>query len=91
MRGVADDARYAALARQAFATAGQLQLLAEHMESLSRQPDGHTPAGLKALANTLRGFALRTAMGIADTELMEEIGGRRFRPLDGGAAGGPAD
>lgn len=83
MRGMADDAQIAALARQAFGVAGQLQLLAENMTAVSRQPDGYRPADLAKLANTLRGFALRQAMSIADTALMEEIGGRAFRPLDG--------
>jgi hypothetical protein len=84
MRGMADDAQIAALARQAFGVAGQLQLLAENMTALSRQPDGYRSGDLTALANTLRGFALRNALSIGDTVLMEEIGGRSFRPLDGG-------
>jgi hypothetical protein len=49
---VADDAQIAALARQAFGVAGQLQLLSENMAALSRQPDGYQPGDLASLANT---------------------------------------
>lgn len=81
----ADDVRD--LARQAFRTAGQVQLLTERMTALDYRVDGYTPAQMGEFAAALRGMAIRAAMGIDDTDLLSELTGRRAQRLDLGDLG----
>ncbi|MEV0297006.1 hypothetical protein [Nocardia sp. NPDC050710] len=71
------------LARLAFQTAGSLRLTAELMTTLGWQPDGHSPADVREMADALTGMAMRGAMHAGNNGLLTEFTGREWRELDG--------
>ncbi|MCM9079326.1 hypothetical protein L1606_14750 [Streptomyces spororaveus] len=87
----------AALARQAVATAGVLRLLIERMGDVGWRMQEYTDEDLLTVASALRGTAILMAADIGDTDLMEEITGRRMVEIDpvewlrqhGDGGGGP--
>ncbi|MFI7174978.1 MULTISPECIES: hypothetical protein [Streptomyces] len=72
----------AALARQAVATAGVLRLLIERMGDVGWRMQEYTDEDLLTVASALRGTAILMAADIGDTDLMEEITGRRMVEID---------
>ncbi|MFJ9656219.1 hypothetical protein [Streptomyces microflavus] len=87
----------AALARQAVATAGVLRLLIERMGDVGWRMQEYTDEDLLTVASALRDTAILMAADIGDTDLMEEITGRRMVEIDpvewlrqhGDGGGGP--
>ena len=72
-RELARSARPAGLAVQRAADLGRLLG--------GQKPDGYTLDQLDHLADTLKGWGIRTAFGTGDTDLMAELTGRQWTAI----------
>lgn len=64
------------LALHAFKTAGALQLLIEHMETLGWRTDEYTREDLANVASSQRGMSIRAAMSSGDDDAFRTVTGR---------------
>lgn len=74
---MADDRERKAgeLAMHAFKTAGNLQLLIEHMEICGFRADEYDREDLARVANSLRGMSVRAAMSSGDDDILRAVTG----------------
>jgi hypothetical protein len=69
------------LARSAHLAGLAIQRVTELARLVGGKPDHYTLDQLDHLASTLKGWAIRTALGIGDTDLLAELTGRRWTPI----------
>ncbi len=69
------------LARSAHLAGLALQRVTDLARLVGGKPDGYTLDQLDHLADTLKGWGIRTAFGTGDTDLMAELTGRQWTAI----------
>lgn len=70
------------LAQHAFEVAGKLRILAEHMAALGWRTDEYSVEDLELVASSLRGMALRAALGSGNEAIVSMVMGKPMKRLD---------
>ncbi|MFB9476821.1 hypothetical protein ACFFR3_45655 [Nonomuraea salmonea] len=74
-----------ALAQHAFAAAGALRLLAEHMSSIGWRTDEYSVEDLERVADSIRGMSIRAALASADADLVTMTMGKPMKLIPPGS------